>query len=213
MIHFISGIDTDAGKSIATGWLAQRLQSQGIRVITQKLVQTGNISTSEDIARHRAMMGGITLPEDKEGLTATEIFSYPCSPHLAAKIDGRAIDLDRITAATQRLNARYDEVLLEGAGGLMVPLTDELLTIDYLQQCGYPLIFVTGGILGSISHTLLAFEVLASRKINVEHILYNRFPGRNDLTIDNASHDYLKAAAAKMFPSAQWEELPILEAL
>ncbi len=213
MVHFISGIDTDAGKSIATGWLAARLQAQGKRVITQKLVQTGNVGFSEDIARHRAMMGGVSFPEDKEGLTATEIFSYPCSPHLAAHIDGRAVNLDRITSATQTLNARYDEVLLEGAGGLMVPLTENYLTLDYLQQCGYPLIFVTGGILGSISHTLLAFEVLAARKIPVEQIIYNRYPGRKDLTIDNASHDYLKAAAAERFPSATWDELPILEAL
>ncbi len=213
MIHFISGVDTDAGKSIATGWLAHRLQAQGCRVITQKLVQTGNIGASEDIARHRAMMGGVHFPEDDEGLTAPEIYSYPCSPHLAAQLDNRPIDMAKITAATRTLDERYDEVLLEGAGGLMVPLSETLLTLDYVQAQGYPVIFVTGGILGSISHTLLAFEALAARGITVEKILYNRYPGRNDLTIDNASQTYLKAAAQRLFPSAQWEELPILEDL
>lgn len=66
-----------------------------------------------------------------------EIFSYPCSPHLASRIDGRPIDFDKIERATEELSRRYDVVLLEGAGGLMVPLTDELLTIDYIAQKGY----------------------------------------------------------------------------
>ncbi len=213
MVHFISGIDTDAGKSVATGWLARHYAEQGRRVITQKLVQTGNVGASEDIARHRAMMGCGGLPEDEEGLTAPEIFSYPCSPHLAARLDGRPLNLEKITQATAMLAERYDEVLLEGAGGLLVPLTEALLTLDYVQAQGYPLTFVTGGVLGSISQTLLAFEVLATRGVTVEHILYNRFPGRRDTIIDNESHDYLRRAAQRLFPAATWTELPILENL
>lgn len=211
MVTFVSGVDTDAGKSIATGWIARRLLDQGTRVITQKLVQTGNVGHSEDIDRHRAMMGRGFFPEDKEGLTMPAIYSYPCSPHLAARIDKRPLDLQAIEQATQALDARYEEVLLEGAGGLMVPLTEELLTIDYVRQHHYPLIFVTGGVLGSISHTLLAFEALKARDIRVVRVVYNRFPGRKDPVIDNESCAYLKACAAKLFPDALWEELPLLD--
>lgn len=211
MVTFVSGVDTDAGKSIATGWIARRLAAEGRRVITQKLVQTGNVGHSEDIDRHRAMMGCGLLPEDREGLTMPAIYSYPCSPHLAARIDGRPLDLQAIEAATQALDARYEEVLLEGAGGLMVPLTEELLTIDYVKAHDYPLIFVTGGVLGSISHTLLAFEALKRRGIRVVRVVYNRFPGRKDRVIDDESCAYLKDCAARLFPEARWEELPILE--
>lgn len=63
-----------------------------------------------------------------------EIFSYPASPHLASQLDNRPIDFDKIKRATEELSERYDSVLLEGAGGLMVPLTTELLTIDYIVQ-------------------------------------------------------------------------------
>lgn len=211
MVTVISGVDTDAGKSIATGWWAKQLMALGKRVITQKLVQTGNQGLSEDILRHREMMGIPLLPEDETHLTMPEIYSYPCSPHLAARIDNRPLDLAKITAATAALDKRYDEVLLEGAGGLMVPLTDDLLTIDYIAQQGYPMIFVTGGVLGSISHTLLAFEALERRAIPLTHILYNRYPGRKDLTIDNESCAYLKREAARRFPQTQWLELPILD--
>ena len=152
-VFFVSGIDTDTGKSYATGYLAKLWNGQGIRTITQKLIQTGNDGLSEDIELHRRIMGTGLLPEDTDGLTMPEIFSYPCSPHLAAEIDNRPVDFDKIERATRRLSETYDAVLLEGAGGLMVPLTRDLLIIDYIARRHYPLIFVTSGKLGSINHT------------------------------------------------------------
>lgn len=79
-IYFISGIDTDAGKSYCTAWYARELMQRDLRVITQKFIQTGNTGHSEDIDLHRRLTGTGYLPEDKEGLTMPEIFSYPCSP-------------------------------------------------------------------------------------------------------------------------------------
>ena len=114
-IYFISGIDTDAGKSYCTAWYAKQLSRNGQRIITQKFIQTGNTGHSEDIDLHRRIMGTGYLPEDNEGLTMPEIFSYPCSPHLAARIDNRPINFDKIENATQELARRYDTVLVEGA--------------------------------------------------------------------------------------------------
>lgn len=98
------------------------MNSVGISCITQKMIQTGNIGKSEDIDRHRSIMRSGYLPEDLSGITAPQIFSYPASPHLAAEIDHRQIDLDAISNATDTLRQRYSHVLVEGAGGLMVPL-------------------------------------------------------------------------------------------
>lgn len=212
MVYFVSGVDTDAGKSIATGWLARKLMARGTRVATVKLVQTGNLGASEDIARHRAMMG-TELPEDAQGLTAPQLFPYPCSPHLAARLAGGRVEPARMLEAVRTLAERYETVLVEGAGGLAVPLTEELLTIDFVQAQGWPVIFVTGGVLGSINHSLLAFEALKRRGMTVAQILYNRYPGRKDPLIDNESCAYLRAAAARCFPQAAWEELPILTEL
>ena len=82
-IYFISGIDTDAGKSYATGYLARCLNENGVKTITQKFIQTGNTGRSEDIELHRKIMGTGLTEEDREGLTMPEIFSYPASPLLA----------------------------------------------------------------------------------------------------------------------------------
>ena len=175
-VFFVSGIDTDTGKSYATGYLAKLWNGQGIRTITQKLIQTGNNGLSEDIELHRHIMGTGLLPEDTDGLTMPEIFSYPCSPHLAAEIDKRPVDFDKIERATRRLSETYDAVLLEGAGGLMVPLTRDLLIIDYIARRHYPLIFVTSGKLGSINHTLLSLEAIARRNIRLHTVVYNLYP-------------------------------------
>ena len=118
--YFVSGIDTDAGKTYVTGYIARHLMDTGKRVITQKFIQTGNIGFSEDIELHRRIMGTGMLPEDIDHTTAPVIFSYPASAQLAARIDGKEIDLDVIDRATQRLLSLYDIVLMEGAGGLAI---------------------------------------------------------------------------------------------
>lgn len=207
-IYFISGIDTDAGKSYCTAWYARELMQRGLRVITQKFIQTGNTGHSEDIDLHRRLTGTGYLPEDKEGLTLPEIFSYPCSPHLAARIDKRPIDFGKIERATRELSHRYDTVLVEGAGGLMVPLTEDFLTIDYIAEKQYPLIFVTSGKLGSINHTLLSFEAIKNRDIALDTVLYNLYPTVEDKTIQEDTMKYIKQYLSKHFPGTKFEVVP-----
>lgn len=207
-VYFISGIDTDAGKSYATGFLAREWNKNGKRTITQKLIQTGNVGHSEDIDLHRRIMGISFTQEDREGLTMPEIFSYPASPHLASRLDNRPIDFAKIKQATEELSKRYDYVLLEGAGGLMVPLTDELLTIDYIAQEQYPLIFVTSGKLGSINHTLLSLEAIQKRGLILDTVLYNLYPTVEDTTIQNDTMNFIKAYLEKHFPETKFILVP-----
>ena len=206
-IYFVSGIDTEIGKTYATGYLAKLWTVQGQRVITQKLVQTGNVDVSEDIAKHREIMGSGWFQEDHEKLTMPQIFSYPASPHLATRLDGRALDFAKIEAATKLLAERFDVVLLEGAGGLMVPLTTEILTIDYIAQHQFPVILVTSGGLGSINHTLLSLEALKHRGLDLYAVVYNLKDQSKDPIISQDTAAYLKNYLMKHFPKAQWIEL------
>ena len=148
--------------------------------------------------------------DDREGLTMPEIFSYPCSPHLASRIDGRPIDFDKIERATEELSHRYDIVLLEGAGGLMVPLSEEFLTIDYVAQKGYPLLFVTSGKLGSINHTLLSLEAIKSRGIELDTVLYNLYPTVEDRTIQEDTQQFIQRYLQKHFPETKFRTVPEL---
>lgn len=210
-VFFVSGIDTNIGKSYATAYLARLWNEQGRHTITQKFIQTGNPEGySEDIELHRRLMGMDYLPEDEQGITKPEIFTYPASPDLASRIDGRAIDFDKIKRATKVLSERYDAVLVEGAGGLMVPLTADYLTIDYIQESGYPLIFVTSGRLGSINHTLLSFEAIERRGIKLHTVMYNMFPEGEDKIIQADTEAYIRCYMEKHFPGAAFVKVPCL---
>ncbi|MCQ2402155.1 MAG: dethiobiotin synthase [Lentisphaeria bacterium] len=171
--YFISGIDTGVGKSVATGMMARHLQLAGRRVITVKLVQTGCHGYSEDLDLHRRLMGIPPLPEDESRLTAPQIFDYPASPHLAAALEGKTVDLKAISRAVETVEKLYDATLVEGAGGLAVPLTENCLTIDYVQQRRWPVILVTSGKLGAINHTILSLEALARRHMALAGVVYN----------------------------------------
>lgn len=207
-VYFVSGIDTDAGKSYATGFLAREWNNNGQKTITQKFIQTGNVGYSEDIDLHRHIMGIPHTEEDRMGLTMPEIFSYPASPHLASQLDNRPIDFAKIKQATEELSKRYDYVLLEGAGGLMVPLTTELLTIDYVAQENYPLIFVTSGKLGSINHTLLSLEAIKNRGITLYTVLYNLYPTVEDKTIQDDTMQFIQSYLDNHFPETKFLLVP-----
>ncbi len=204
---FISGIDTDAGKTYATAFYAKKLAENGCRVITQKFIQTGCRDSSEDIEAHRRLTGTGTLPEDIEGLTAPVIFTYPASAQLAAKIDGREIDLNVIENATARLLERYDRVLIEGAGGLMVPISDDYFAIDYVAAHHLPLVLTTNGVLGSINHTILSLEAIKARGIELRAVIYNEFFD-SDPIIAADTKDFIRRYLNRHFPDAEYIIMP-----
>lgn len=206
-VIFVTGIGTDVGKTYATGWLAREMNRQGLRTITQKMVQTGNVGRSEDIEKHRMIMGIDEMPEDKDMLTAPEIFTYPCSPDLAARIDNRKINLPKISDATNALLKIYPHVLLEGAGGLMVPLDGDYLTADYLTDMQYPTLVTVTGQLGSINHALLTLNAIKNYGINLFGIIYNPYFDK-DSTICADTKEYLQRWMEQNFKNFHWIEMP-----
>lgn len=202
---FITGIDTDAGKSFATGWLARLIMSRNKSVITQKFVQTGNQEYSEDIEVHRRIMGIPITKEDVEHITAPVIFTYPASPDLAAKLDGKEIDFEAISNATKTLDSRYDHVLIEGAGGLMVPLKGDYLTIDYIREHKLPVVLVTNGRLGSINHTLLSLKAIADENIELFAVLYNTYFDKDKIICEDTKQ-YIRNWLSSRFPQSLYLE-------
>ena len=204
---FITGIGTDVGKSYATGWLAKEIAATGKSVITQKLIQTGNRDVSEDIEIHRRIMGIPMQSVDLCRVTAPIILSYPASPHLAAKIDGIELDYGVASAATDTLLNKYDHVLIEGVGGLMVPLKERYLTIDYITGHKLPTVVVTNGRLGSISDTLLTLSALAAAGADVFAVIYNPYFDK-DKTIADETLGYLSAYVQEKFPDTLFLSMP-----
>ena len=206
---FVSGIDTDAGKTYCTAWLAKQWMNEGLSVATQKFIQTGCDEYSEDIEAHRRLCGIDPLPEDLDHTTAPLIYHHPCSPQLAARLDGRDIPLDIIDRSTETLLKKYDRVLVEGAGGLMVPITDEMFTIDYVSQRHLPLILVVHGALGSINHIILSLEAIKKRGIELHTVLYNTF-FEIDPLIAADTRAFVERYLKREFPDTQILDVPSL---
>ena len=221
-VLFVSGIDTDIGKTYATGLLAKALMQQGVSVITQKLVQTGvssnpntgEMNIADDIVTHRQLMDIPLQPYDLDFTTCAHRYKKPASPHLATKLSGETLDPDMITNATKRLQAQYDSVLLEGAGGLLVPITENLLILDYIAEQGYPIVLVTSGRLGSINHTLLSLEAIKSRGLMVHSLIYNHIHDdaeQTDTEIANSTIEFLRKYLDNHYSEAHWLQIPYLK--
>ncbi|WP_287829083.1 dethiobiotin synthase [Bacteroides sp.] len=209
-VYFVTGIDTNVGKSIATGYLANQMMQEGKKVITQKLIQTGNVEVSEDIEMHRKLMGLPLLDVDKNRHTCPYIFTYPCSPHLAARIDRKEISIAKINECTNSLLSKYDVVLLEGAGGIMVPIQDDYLTIDFIKDEKLPIILVTSPKLGSLNHTLLTIESCLNRGIVIDTIVYNDFP-KGDEVISPDTYAFIQKYMDKHKMDTKLIKIPNIE--
>ncbi|WP_025646500.1 MULTISPECIES: dethiobiotin synthase [unclassified Psychrobacter] len=213
-VLFVSGIDTDIGKTYATGLLAKALMQQGVNVITQKLVQTGiskqadgELGIADDILSHRQLMQMPLQPCDLDFTTCPYRYEKPASPHLSAALANQPLNINVITDATKALQADYEMVLLEGAGGLLVPINEQLLTLDYIAKQGYPIVLVTSGRLGSINHTLLSLEAIKSRGLMIHSVIYNHIHDdaeQTDAEIANSTIDFLQTYLARYYPKAHW---------
>ncbi|MGB6926047.1 MULTISPECIES: dethiobiotin synthase [Psychrobacter] len=221
-VLFVSGIDTDIGKTYATGLLAKALMQQGLNVITQKLVQTGvsinpdngEMNIADDIVTHRQLMDIPLQPCDLDFTTCAHRYKKPASPHLATKLSGEVLNPNMITNATKRLQSEYELVLLEGAGGLLVPITENLLILDYIAEQGYPVILVTSGRLGSINHTLLSLEAIKLRGLMVHSIIYNHIHDdaeQTDTEIANSTIEFIRKYLNNNYPKAHWLQIPYLK--
>ncbi|MFV8342483.1 dethiobiotin synthase [Flavobacterium sp. XS2P39] len=154
---FITGISTDVGKTIASAIITESLEAD-----YWKPIQAGDLENSDSTTIKSLVSNKKTVIHPNSYALNT-----PASPHLAAEFDGVVIDLKKITAPITD-----NHLVVEGAGGVFVPLNETKSVIDLIQS-DYKVIVVSKHYLGSINHTLLTIEALQSRKINIAGIIFN----------------------------------------
>ena len=155
---FITGIGTDVGKTVVSAIVTEALKAD-----YWKPIQAGDLNNTDtmNVQKYIANSGSVFYPE-------TYRLNTPASPHLAAEIDKVTIDLQSMS-----LPETDNTLVVEGAGGLMVPINDTELIVDMIDQFQLPVILVSRHYLGSINHTLLSIEALKQRHIRIAAIIYN----------------------------------------
>ncbi|TCV98050.1 dethiobiotin synthetase [Biostraticola tofi] len=154
--YFITGTDTDAGKTVATCALLQSARRQGGMTVGYKPVASGCIATPQGWRNSDALAlaanSSLTLPYDQINPLA---FGEPTSPHIASRDENRPIHASMLSAGLRRLESKADWVFVEGAGGWFTPLSDSLSFAQWVTQEQLPVILVVGLKLGCINHALL----------------------------------------------------------
>jgi len=178
---FITGTGTGVGKTLVTGLLGRLLTEKGKKVITQKWVQTGCAGVSEDIAAHMRVIGcGDKYFGSYRSDMAPYVLKFPSSPHLAASIEKERIDPGRIERSFRRLARDFDVVIVEGTGGLMVPIDEGTVIADIAEKLCLNTLIVAENRLGVINQTLLTVESLRKRKLRIVGIIFNRLSESGD---------------------------------
>jgi dethiobiotin synthetase len=156
--YFVTGIGTGIGKTIISAIITEKLQAD-----YWKPIQSGDLDQSDSFKIESLISNGKTIIH-KEAFRLTQ----PLSPHLSAKLDQIELNINKLqTPATS------NTLIIEGAGGLMVPLNDQELMIDYIKSLQIEVILVSQNYLGSINHTLLSIEVLKARNISIKGLIFN----------------------------------------
>lgn len=175
--YFITGTGTGIGKTFSTGVLAKDASEKGAMTAVMKPVQTGLTKPEDGDIGQVARMAPMALNLES-GLACPYCLKFEASPHLAAKKEQVTIDFDVIRETVDIVGMKYDPdlLLLEGAGGLLVPIDEERMMIDLIQTLGYPVILVATAGLGTINHTLLSIHELRGRQIPIAGYVVNLIP-------------------------------------
>ena len=173
--YFVVGTDTGIGKTHATSALLHALARSHARVCGMKPIAAGGVQTAdgfsnEDSIAHRAA-STVRVPP---ALDNPILLPEPLSPHIAAARAGTPISFDKVLGAVAELRARTDALVVEGAGGFLVPLSETQTGADLAMALGLPLVLVVGMRLGCLNHALLTADAIRARGLTLAGWIANR---------------------------------------
>ena len=158
---FITGTGTEIGKTVVAGGLAASLKQAGVNVGVMKPISSGGTDDAQFL-KYTAQV------DDPLTLINPICLQYPLAPSVSARLEGKPIDFSIIKTAYATLNQRYDFVIVEGVGGIAVPLANDFLVAHLISQLNLPILIVAQAGLGTINHTMLT--VAFARHFNIQII-------------------------------------------
>ena len=174
---FITGTDTEIGKTVITTGLIAALRAEGYQIGGMKPIQSGAIKKGDRLLAPdiEFLLSNTDLTEDYDLLNPVRL-EPALAPSLAAEVEGEAVDIEEIKRDYQLLQDKYQGLVVEGAGGLMVPLADDFLIPDLIELLKLPIIIVARPNLGTINHTVLTVKVAHSLGLDVLGVIINNYP-------------------------------------
>jgi dethiobiotin synthetase len=186
---FVTGSDTGVGKTVIAGAIAAAIKAYGLSTGVMKPFATGAKEiegklVSDDVV----FLKKIIDTADDDDLVNPIRFKPALAPTIAASKSGVSIDLDKIWNAYEELKSKHDFVVVEGIGGLMVPINDTLFVVDMVCKMDLALVIVSKHCLGAINHTLLTLEYAKSKNIRIKGIIINMLENGDDFVSEIDKH-------------------------
>ena len=176
MSIFITGTDTGIGKTLVAGGLANALYRMGVNVGVMKPVATGCIAKNGQLVSDDALfLAKAAKVTDDINLINPVALKPPLSPNVAAKLTHKKIKLGKVFDAYSELAKRHDTMIVEGIGGLMVPILDNFFVADLVKRLSIPLVIVTRPTLGTLNHTIMTVRIAESYRIKIAGIIINYY--------------------------------------
>ncbi len=213
---FITGTDTGVGKTVIAAAIIKALQAGGINACGMKPVETGC-----------SRVGGSLYPSDgmflkkaarmDEGIHSVTPYSFenPVAPSLASETEGKSVNLPVIMKKFDALAKKYPAVIVEGVGGLLVPVKRDYFVLDLVKEMGLPLIVVSRPSLGTINHTLLTVKYAMKEHIEVAGVIINFSRPAEGTTAENTSplvlQQFCPVPVLGVFPHLKGLEDELLE--
>jgi dethiobiotin synthetase len=170
---FITGTDTGCGKTYVTALLAKFLTGKGMDVGVMKPISAGPLLENDAVWLKKEL----ELRDPIELINPVRL-KYPLAPYPAAQKEGKKIEIKKIFKAYRTLSQKHELILVEGIGGVAVPITANYVVIDLIRDMKLPAIIVARAGLGTINHTLLTINALRQEKIEVLGVILNGFRGK-----------------------------------
>lgn len=174
MHFFVTGTDTDAGKTYVTCLLLEAARRAGRSAAGYKPVSCGDRADA-----HALLSASGPVPPDLEEVNPLHL-KVPAAPYVAGLMENRVIEKQPLLLGFSSLAARYDTVLVEGAGGWEVPLTDGLTMADFAVELGLPVLVVVNNKLGALNHTLLTIKAITARGLRCAGLILNHVADERD---------------------------------
>ncbi len=190
---FIIGTDTGVGKTVVAAGLALVLKERGMRVGVMKPVATGCFGEGKRLISGDAVYLLEAAENERPYLANPLRFRNLLAPSVASVIEKKEVPIEKILKAYRELQRHYDFIIVEGIGGLLVPLTKDYFVANLIHEFGLPLMVVARGGLGTINHTLLTIDAAIIRGFEIRGIIFNRMPRVNfsiaEITNPKVIHD------------------------
>lgn len=184
---FITGTDTGVGKTLVAAGLAMVLKERGIRVGVMKPVATGCFGEEGHLVSEDAVFLMESIQGEYPALINPVRYRNALAPYVASQLERRPADLDAIRKAYHELEKQCDFMIVEGVGGVLVPITREYLVVHMIREMNLPVLIVARNVLGAINHTLLTVDACQIRGFDIRGIIFNRVQEVNLSLVENTN--------------------------